>query len=114
MPSANDELPDELKEQMKEPQVRDDAHALVLAYINHDGTATVTELIEYIWRVTGKVKTRGYMHRVLMRLRNRELIERLKLDDEPFLRHVMTDKGVTYVKNDRLIQYLEPKENPNE
>lgn len=110
MQRANRKLPPELLAQMEKPKVRvkKDAHTLVIVYIEHTGPATVDELLVYIWRITGEVKSRDYLYHVLNRLRNRQVIERVELESESVVRHMLTPEGEVFVENNEL-EYFVPE-----
>lgn len=106
MQAANENLPPDLLSQMEKPKdkIKKDAHTLALVYIDECGPSTIDELLVYIWKLTGKVKSRDYMHHVMLRLRNRGHIERMDLE-EPVLRHMLTLEGERYVKDEGLTYF---------
>ena len=107
MPNANETLPPELLAQMKKPKnkLRKDAHTLTLVYINERGPATVDELLVYMWKLTGEVKSRDYVYHVLMRLRKRGHLERIELESEVVVRHLLTEAGEKFITDEGLEYY---------
>lgn len=77
------DLPKELKKQMGGVEFRDPdrpytTHDLVLSYISYHTApplksrgVSANDLLEYVWLMTGKVASRGYIYRVLTTLRQR-------------------------------------------
>jgi len=110
MSLANEKLPPELLAQMEKPKnkIRKDAHTLTLVYIEHNGPATVDEILVYIWRLTGDVKSRDYIYHILQRLRDRKVLERIELESETVVRHMLTPTGEAFVKENDL-KYFTPE-----
>lgn len=109
MDSANRQgLPPELLAQMEKPKFknRKDAHALCLAYCDQFGPATVDELLLYIWKITGTVKSRDYMYHMLKRLRDRGHLERLELESEKIIRHILTPDGEQFVSHNEIKYHM--------
>ena len=106
MQTASD-LPPELREQLSGQKEKNDIHSMCLGYMDERGPATVDELIVYLHSVRGEVTSRDYMYHVLSRLRRRGHIERLELETERMLRHMLTTDGEAYIKA-RGIRYVSP------
>lgn len=71
------ELPAALKAQMGtgNPDRPYTKHEYVLSYIVRNHETTVDEMLIYLWAISGEVTGRGYLHTVLKRLRDTNLIE---------------------------------------
>jgi len=112
MPTVNETLPADLLAEMTKPRDKraPTAHSLALVYCDHCGPATVDELLVYIWNVTGEAKTRDYLYHVLKRLRDRGYLERVELESEVVIRHMLTPDGEHYLSTHKL-QYIKPKGN---
>jgi len=100
MQVVNKNLPPELLAQMEKPKdtIRKDTHTLCLVYVNECGPATVDELLVYVWKITGKVASRDYIYHVLHRLRTRKHLERVELEGETVVRHMLTPLGELYLE----------------
>lgn len=91
------ELPPELAKELSNPPEHN-MHELALAYMEEMGPATIDELLVYFYNVTGKATSRAYLYNLLKRLRDRKLIERVELESEVVVRHMLTAKGERQVK----------------
>jgi hypothetical protein len=96
-----------LAEQLAQP-AEFNTHDLSLAYMEERGPATVDELLVYLWQVTHKVTSREYMYHVLKRLRDRGLIERVELESETVVRHMLTTAGEKHIEA-KGIGYVKPE-----
>ncbi len=51
---------------------------LAIAYINHHGTASLDDLLIYIYKVRNKISSRGYMYQLVHRLRKEGLVQSIE------------------------------------
>lgn len=90
-------MPEELQKQLSgkppDPNRPYNAHDLVLCYVCRNNGATANDLLVYLWAVTGKVTTRGYLYHILSRLRRRGHIVTKDMSAPMKANHWPTSRG---------------------
>ena len=77
MTDMEEQLPDELQKEMTgnvNEEQRYTTHDYVLSYVGSKDGSKSNDMLAYLYAVSGKVTTRGYLYHVIIRLRKRGLI----------------------------------------
>lgn len=99
------DLPPELTKELKSVKTGDryTMRDLALAYIAHHGFAPLDDIMVYIFRIRGKITSRGYMYQMMHRLRGDGLVQPAEKATPHNVVYRLTEAG-----EDEALPYLMP------